>query len=171
MSKAFTRESDDGADEPLLPQLPPSWLSGAKNYITAFGAERLRSELKQRLQALELQSNDPGRKSALKARIACIEASLRSAEVVPIPPRPWDRVRFGARVTVRDKAGTVWACRIVGVDEVDDNPECVSVFSPIARALINKPIGERVRFEVPEGDQELEVVSIEFSSEQASHGT
>ena len=45
MSKAFTREETDGPDIPELPPLASVLPAGAKNYITAKGAQSLRDEL------------------------------------------------------------------------------------------------------------------------------
>lgn len=99
MSKAFTRESDDGPDLPApvrpVSSLPP----GVKNYMTASGAERLRDEL-----ARLTQLGRP-RAASVEQRILSLEASLRAAVVAPVPERPWEDVRFGATVAVRDRDG------------------------------------------------------------------
>jgi transcription elongation factor GreB len=155
MSKAFTRESDDAPDVPAMrpvSTLPP----GVKNYITASGAERLREEL-----AALLKAERP-RAASVDQRIAQLEAALRSATMVPVPAEPWDEVRFGATVTVRDGAGEETRYRIVGVDEADVDRDWVSWRSPIAAALLNARIGQRVRFRVPAGERELEVVAIAY---------
>jgi transcription elongation factor GreB len=168
MSKAFTRESDDTPDFParLRPSsaLPP----GTKNYITAGGARRLREDL-DRLLAIErpqLAASDDAdvarRRQLLDQRILQLEQSLQSAVVVERPPAPWDRVRFGASVKVRDRIGNESDYRIVGVDETDIDRGWVSWLSPIARALLNARLGERVKFKFPSGEEELEIVSIGY---------
>ena len=156
MSKAFTRESDDSA-EPALPlrlklPLPP----GAKNYVTPNGARLLREELDQLL-ALERQELQKARQ-----RIEYLQQSLQSAVIVPPPPQPWDQVRFGTTVTILDASGNEVRYRIVGVDETDLDRDWVSWLSPIARALSNARIGQRVRFRAPGGEQELEIVAITY---------
>src|SRR5438552_6904579 len=45
MSKAFTRESDDLPDVPVVARQPSPLPPGAKNYLTPDGARRLREEL------------------------------------------------------------------------------------------------------------------------------
>ena len=156
MSKAFTRESDDGPDLPAptrpISPLPP----GVKNYITAAGAEQLRTELARLIQA------ERPRPVSLDQRIAQLEAALGSGVVVSVPEKPWDEVRFGATVTVRDSAGEESRYRIVGVDETDVDRDWVSWRSPLATALLNARIGQRVRFRVPAGEQDLEVVGIAY---------
>ena len=156
MSKAFTRESDDGPDLPApirpISALPP----GVKNYMTAAGVDQLRAELARLVQA------ERPRAASLDQRIVHLEAALRSAVVVTVPEKPWNEVRFGATVTVRDRAGEESRYRIVGVDETDMDRDWVSWRSPIASALLNARIGQRVRFRVPAGEQELEIVAISY---------
>ena len=65
-------------------------------------------------------------------------------------------------VTVRDSAGVESRYRIVGVDELDSERGWVSWLSPLARALQNASLGERVTFATPSGSQELEIVAIEY---------
>jgi transcription elongation factor GreB len=88
---------------------------------------------------------------------------LRSAVVVPPPaPEQRDQVVFGATVTVREPDGSEARYRIVGVDETDIDRDWVSWLSPIARALLNRKPGERVRFKFPSGEKELEIVAISY---------
>jgi transcription elongation factor GreB len=166
MSKAFTR--DDDSSEPVLQRpvspLPP----GVKNYITADGAKRLGDELKQ-LREVErprvVTSNDPAKLELLQKidlRIAYLDQSLQSAEVVSSPAVSDGKVRFGATVTVRDKNGTETKYRIVGVDETDIDRDWVSWRSPIAKALLNAGMGQRVKFQIPAGLQDWEIVAISY---------
>jgi transcription elongation factor GreB len=156
MSKAFTRESDDGPDLPApvrpIAALPP----GVKNYVTAAGARKLRDEL------AGLINMERPRPASLDQRIMQLEAALSSAVVVPVPEKPWDEVRFGATVTVRDPSGAEERYRIVGIDEVDVDRDWVSWRSPIATALLNARMGQRVRFRVPAGERQLEIVAIAY---------
>ncbi|MCX7825223.1 MAG: GreA/GreB family elongation factor [Verrucomicrobiae bacterium] len=82
--------------------------------------------------------------------------------VVAQPPAERDRVQFGATVTVRDRSGQETRYRIVGVDETDIDRGWVSWLSPVAKALLNARLGERVRFKFPSGEEELEVVGIAY---------
>lgn len=169
MSKAFTRESDDLADQPVLSRQPSLLPPGAKNYLTPDGAQRLREELDRLVQTerprLASAPNDSDARRQLQAldqRIAHLHRSLQSAEVVQPPATASDRVRFGATVTVRDGAGGKEHYRIVGIDETDIDRGWVSWMSPIAKALLNARLGERVRFKFPSGEQELEVVDVHY---------
>lgn len=164
MSKAFTRESDDEFDQPVLAR--PS--STAQNYLTPDGAQRLRLELERLTEQLQRSetSSDPGtghqHLQPVRQRIRHLQESLRSAAVIPPPPPPWNRVQFGATVTVRDASRNVSSYRIVGADESDADRGWVSLLSPIAKALINQSVGQRVSFTVPDGKQDLEIMDIEY---------
>jgi len=169
MSKAFTRESDDLPDPPIVLRPPSPLPPGAKNYMTPDGAQRLRGELERLAQALRspaASSPDPGSatrdRQLLEQRIRQLEQSLDSAVIVPPSAQPWDQVRFGATVTVRDAAGGESRYRLVGVDETDSDRDWVSWCSPIARALLKARFGQRVRFRVPAGEQEWEITGIVY---------
>ena len=169
MSKAFTRVDDDAPEPPPRPRRVSSLPFGTKNYITADGAARMRDELA-RLVEVERPSTaaatgDPEgieRRSAIDARIAEIQQVLGSAAVVEPPSPPWDEVRFGATVGTRNRRGETATYRIVGVDETDLDQDHVSWISPVAKALLNGRVGQRVRLRLPGGDEELEVTAISY---------
>jgi transcription elongation factor GreB len=169
MSRAFVRESDF----PQLPELPPQVSPlppGAKNYVTAGGAQRLRDELtrllatdRPRLAAAPMDDTDAKRElQVLDQRIRYLQESLRTADVTPVTAGPTDVVRFGTTVKVREQDGSETIYRIVGVDETDLERNWVSWLSPIARALMNAKPGERVTFKAPRGAKELEIVSVAY---------
>ena len=168
MSKAFTRESDDAPEQPVLPRsspLPP----GTPNYITPGGAERLRVTLSElleserpRLLTAAEDAETRRRRQLLDQRIIQLQQSLATAVIVPAPAKPWTQVRFGATVKVRNLEGADSSYRLVGVDEVDLDRDWISWLSPLARALLNADVGQRVRFRAPSGEQDLEIVSVTY---------
>jgi len=169
MSKAFTREENDGPDIPDLPSLISTLAPGAKNYITAAGAQKLRDELRQLVEiarpGLANSSDDPDAKrqlARLDQRIMQLEESLRSSEVIAPPDGPAESVRFGATVTVRESDGNEATYRIVGVDEMNIDRSWVSWQSPIAKALLNGKRGQRIRFKFPSGEETLEILDIRY---------
>jgi transcription elongation factor GreB len=172
MSKAFTKEDDAGeavVPRPVSP-LPP----GARNYLTSAGAARLRSELMRLVEdvrpALLAAAGETGMRGAeakeqlqhVEQRISYLEQSLRTAEITSPPAPPHDVVRFGATVTMRDARGQQMTYRIVGVDEADHARDEVSWVSPIARALLNARLGQRVPFHFPAGMTQLEITGIHY---------
>ena len=167
MSKAFTRE-DDGEELPPPPKRSSPLPPGAKNYMTADGAKRLRGELERCMErrARVAAAGDPAiaklELQKIDQHIAALQTILDSAVVTSAPAKPWDEVRFGATVKVRDTTGEESTYRIVGVDETDIDRDWISWVSPIARALFNARVGRRVRFRVPAGERELELLSITY---------
>lgn len=168
MSKAFTRESDDAPERPVV-QRPASLLPpGAKNYLTPDGALRLRRELEQlvqeerpRLAGVTGDTEKERQLQVLDQRIHHLQHALQTA-VVTGPPAETGVVRFGATVLVRDRSGEESTYRIVGLDETDLEQNWVSWLSPIARALLNACVGQRVPFKFPAGEKELDIVSIRY---------
>lgn len=173
MSRAFTREDD--ARDALVPRPVSPLPAGARNYLTRAGAARLRDEL-QRLQEVERPrligaSAEAGGRGAdakeelqrVELRVAYLQQALATAEIAATPPAPHDVVRFGATVTVRDAKGARMTYRIVGVDEADFSRDEVSWLSPVARALLNARLGQKVAFRFPSGQTELEIIAIEYA--------
>jgi transcription elongation factor GreB len=169
VSKAFTRDENEGPDIPdVLPTLSPL-APGAKNYITPEGAQKLRDELQRLVEVTRPQLVDargePDAKRQLARvdqRISQLEESLHAAEIVAPPSGPADNVRFGAYVTVRESDGSETRYRIVGVDETDLDNNWVSWMSPIAKALLNRKRGQRIRFKFPSGEETLEIKEISY---------
>jgi len=181
MSKAFTKESDEGPLDEIIAEpkdlLPP----GAKNYVTPEGAEALRGELKRLEEVVRPQvvgAKGRGKKAASavegkslspKARLAAIDRRIRFfrervASMVVVDPKSQeqDSVHFGATVTVADAEGNEKIYKIVGVDESEPSQGRVSFISPIGKALISAREGDTVRVELPDGTIELEILEIEY---------
>jgi transcription elongation factor GreB len=169
VSKAFTRDENEGPEIPDIIPTAPALAAGAKNYITPQGAQKLRDELQRLVEVTRPQlvaaRDDPDAKrqvARLDQRIAQLEESLQSAEIVEPPGGAADVVRFGACVTVRESDGSETSYRIVGVDETDLDNNWVSWMSPIAKALLNRKRGERIRFKFPSGEETLEIQKISY---------
>src|SRR3954453_8382665 len=101
MSKAFTKESDDAPDEPLAPRALSALPPGAKNYLTADGAERFREELRglaEQRAAMAGDADEPEAKRRVRAldqRALDLETLLASAEIVTANNCDADEVCFG----------------------------------------------------------------------------
>jgi transcription elongation factor GreB len=142
---------------------------GVKNYLTADGARRLQTELDRLMQVerpkLATAPPDSEARNRLRSfdqQIQRLQQTLATAVLVPPPSKPWERVRFGATVTVRSRADEETHYRIVGIHETDLDRGWVSWLFPIARALLNARLGHYVRFQFPSGEEELEIVQIEY---------
>jgi transcription elongation factor GreB len=169
LSKAFTRDENEGPDIPEFVPTPSVLAPGSRNYITPQGAQRLRDELQKLVEITRPEladaRDDPDAKrqlARLDQRIRQLEDSLHSAHIVEPTDGRTDLVRFGAWVTVRESGGEETVYRIVGVDETDPDNNWVSWMSPIAKALLNRQLGERIRFKFPSGQDTLEIKEIRY---------
>jgi len=168
MSKAFTKESDEGPgnEVPLEPKDPLP--AGVKNYVTPEGAAALREELS-RLEReprpkAPRDADKAARKrlEALERRVQFLRDRVANMTVVDIGSQDKDSVHFGANVIVADEEGNEKSYRIVGVDESDPAKGKISWISPIAKALISARVGDVVTLELPDGNAELEILQIDY---------
>ena len=104
------------------------------------------------------------RQSFIEGRIAELEDKLSRSEVIDPTRLSGDRVKFGATVTVVDEeTEEETSYKIVGVDEADLKIGRISVTSPMARALINKAVGETVEVATPKGRCSYEILGVSFN--------
>lgn len=97
----------------------------------------------------------------IEGRIREIEDKLVRAEVIDTSENETDKVVFGSIVHLRDEnSGNELKYQIVGADEADPQQKKISVHSPIARALIQKEVGELVKIKVPAGTREYTILEI-----------
>ncbi len=156
-------------------------LRGVKNYITPEGAAALKTELKKLLYADRPElvktvawaaSNGDRSENGdylygkrklreIDRRIRFLQKRLEAAEVVE-KPGDASKVLFGAKVTLLDEEERKRSYRIVGVDEANPAQGSISWISPLAKALLNKKIGDVVNFKSPKGEEELEIVGVDY---------
>ena len=169
----------DDDDEDDAPRLPP----GMKNYMTPAGHARLHAELHQLLRVerpkvVEIVSWAAGngdrsengdylygkkRLREIDRRARWLNRRLDIAEVVdPSRQANRDRVYFGATVTYVTEDDTERTVTLLGADESDIGRGEVSLFSPIARALLRARVGEVVKMVTPRGIEAVEVLAIRY---------
>ena len=134
MSRAFIKEDVDPPERSGRKRSASGLPPRATNYITARGAKRLRDEL-QKLRATNASSE----------RMIELEEILASVQIVDPPDPASNSVAFGATVTVKQENGVSETYTVVGVDELDLEPDAVSWISPIGKALLAADIGDSIR--------------------------
>lgn len=103
------------------------------------------------------------RQAFLEGRIMELEAKLAQAEVIDPTTLSGDRVVFGATVDLEEvESGENKTYKIVGEDESDVKKGKISLTSPIAKALINREVGDEVTVKVPGGTRVYEIVDVIF---------
>lgn len=155
---------------------------GQKNYVTQNGFKKLKLEIHELLnverpKVVEVvawaASNGDRSENAdytygkkrlreIDRRLRFLQRRLDAAEVVIPENQSGDRVLFGATVTVLDESDVERVYSIVGVDETDAKHGKVSWMSPIGSALLQGKVGDVVTVKMPKGDEDLEILKVEF---------
>ena len=152
--------------------------------LTAAGAERLKSELRElktvkRPAVIEAiaTARDHGdlkenaeyhaareEQGFIEGRIAELESALSNAQIIDVTQlNAGDRVVFGCTVTLLDMATDEEVVyQIVGDIEADINENRIAISSPIARALIGKEEGDDVVVDAPGGTMEYAITSVQY---------
>lgn len=85
-------------------------------------------------------------------RVRYLSKRLQTLRVVDTVPSDPSAVYFGARVTVQDAVSPELShYRIVGPDETDARRGYISIDSPLARAMLNKRVGDEFEANLPAG--------------------
>lgn len=155
----------------------------AAPYITPEGYQRLQQELdglwRRRVtvtQALAAAAAEGDRSEnaeyiyrkkelrEIDRRIRYLQKRLPDLTVVHEPPGDRQRIYFGAWVRLEDGAGRQTRYRIVGPDEFDLKRACISVDSPLARALLKKTLDDEVTVTTPKGAVTYYVVAVSYNA-------
>jgi transcription elongation GreA/GreB family factor len=145
MSRAFVKDDDGGPEREF--ERP---VSDAPNYVTPHGLELLREAL------ARVEHDNDGREARY------YRERVDSAIVIDIAKQPRGVVAFGASVDAHDQSGKKLHVRIVGEDEADPVHGTISWESPVARALMDHAVGERVVVVRPAGPIEYTIDAVAY---------
>lgn len=88
-------------------------------------------------------------------------AELESAEVVKEEQMPEDVVCLDSEVEIQDtESGKKFTFQIVMPAEANIQRKCVSIFAPMAIAILGYRIGSRVQWEMPAGLKTVEILRV-----------
>ncbi len=103
------------------------------------------------------------RQGWIEGRLAEIEDKLARSQVIDVTKLSGDTIMFGATVTVVDEDTDAEAVyKIVGEDEASVKDGKISITSPIARALINKEVGDVIEVNAPGGLKSYEILKVDW---------
>lgn len=145
MSRAFVKD-DDGGPEPSFDRP----VSDSPNYVTPRGMTLLREAFAR----AESEKNERNMKY--------YAGRIDSAIVVDLDAHTNGVVEFGASVVAHDARGRELHVRIVGEDEADPKRGAISWESPIAQALADHRVGDRVFVDRPAGRIEYTIDEIRY---------
>jgi transcription elongation factor GreB len=98
----------------------------------------------------------------IDARIHHLKERLEHIVVVDSKPDDESQVFFGAWVRLEDQEGNISEYRIVGPDEFDHTKGLISMDSPMAKALMKKPVGDEVVVKRPKGDAVFTIMNVQY---------
>ena len=100
-------------------------------------------------------------------RVRYLRKRIEDAQIVDYSPQQDGRVFFGAWVTIENDGGETLRFRIVGVDEIYERKDYISIDSPMARALIKKQVDDEAVVPTPEGKVSWYVLDISYQPSQS----
>jgi len=97
-------------------------------------------------------------------RVRFLRKRLEAIRVIEYSPEQEGKVFFGAWVTVENEQEETRTFRIVGVDEIYDRHDYISIDAPMARALLSKQVDDEALVPTPSGQVSWWVCEIRYES-------
>lgn len=89
----------------------------------------------------------------IDSRVRFLRKRIEAVKIVHYSSEQEGKVFFGAWVEIENDSGDMKSFRIVGPDEIYQRKDCISIDSPMARALIKKQPDDEAVVETPTGPQ------------------
>lgn len=168
MSRGFVKEEDQ--EEPIVVPPRAAIPEGVTNYVTPFGLEQLKEEMKslEHERATVVAENDTEKRRAqslIDGKMNLLAERIQTARLLDPKDQPKDEIRFGAAVKLKNKnARQIQEFQIVGVDEADIKKMKIAFVAPIAKAITGAKVGDEVDFKLGNEVRKLEILEINYSS-------
>ncbi len=153
---------------------------GKTTYLTRDGYNKLKKELEKLLEERPLiakqiaEARDKGDLSEnaeydaakeaqgmLEMKIAKLQETLSNAQIIDESQMDTSKVQMLTTVKLKNlKNGAVIAYTIVSENESNLKEGKIAVNTPIAKGLLGKKVGEKVKIQVPSGTLEFEILDI-----------
>ncbi len=103
------------------------------------------------------------RQGLIEAMLADLEDKLSRSEVIDISQLNGNKVKFGATVKLENlDNGKMVTYKIVSDYEANIDNGMISNFSPVARGLMDKAVGDEIEIKTPGGLSNYEIIEIKF---------
>lgn len=160
MSRAFVKEADGDDFTEDLPERP---VSSQPNFVTARGLQLIDQEMQRlRKELAAAQAASDRAHQARHARDLRYWTARRASVQLIAPPDSNETAAFGCSVTLEREDGRRQTFRIVGEDEADPAEGRISWFSPMAKALSGRAVGDIATV----ANNEVEIIAIDSAPEQ-----
>ena len=101
------------------------------------------------------------RQEFVKARLRQLGARMAELALINMDNIPKDKIGLGSTVRVYDNSKNAEVeYKLVTSEESDVTAGKISTRSPIGRALLNKKVGETAAVVTPNGNREMEILSL-----------
>lgn len=101
------------------------------------------------------------RQRYVSARLSQLQGRLAEFAMVDLRNLPEDKVGLGSTVVVLDlQHDKEITYKLVTSEEADATKGWISTNSPIGRSLVGKELGDVVKFRIPSGVRELEIIKL-----------
>ena len=103
------------------------------------------------------------KQSFIEAKISDYENKISRAQVIDISQVSSNIIQFGATVEMEDEeTDEKITYTIVSEYEADAARKLISVFSPVAKALVGKKVGESIEVGTPKGTKYYHILAFKF---------
>jgi transcription elongation factor GreA len=108
------------------------------------------------------------RQEFVKARLRQLGKRLADLSLINMDNIPKDRVGLGSTVKIYDNSKNAEVeYKLVTSEESDVPAGKISTTSPIGRALLNKKVGDSAMVVTPNGNREMEILSLKTIHDEA----
>ena len=141
---------------------------GVTNFVTRTGMDLLLAEREMLINEKEVlgNTNENEKRIALNyinAKLQLLDSRIAGARVVDLKEQPQNEIRFGASVTLKTNvSGNIQIFQITGVDEANIAKGKISFISPLAKAMINKKVGDKFTLKRDREDIVYEIMDINY---------
>lgn len=95
-------------------------------------------------------------------RLRFLSKRIEALQVINDLPRDQSKIYFAAWVKLEDINGVSTNYRIIGPDEIDLKKACISIDSPMGRALIGHRVDDEIVVSTPEGKKQYYIAAISY---------
>jgi len=166
VSRGFVKEGD----QEEIPMVPPraELPEGVTNYVTRVGFDQLLTEKQMLINErdnLDIADENERRIALnhINAKLRLLNNRIAETKVVNLNEQPQNEIRFGATITLKIEAtNKIQTFQIVGVDEADISKGKISFLSPLAKALLNKKVGDKAILTLAREKRIFEIIDIKY---------
>ena len=141
---------------------------GVTNYVTQAGMNELLAEKQMLIDEKgrlggSMENEKRIALNHINAKLQQLDHRIATARVMKLHEQALDEIRFGAMIKLEIEAkNRIQTFQIVGVDEANISKGKIAFTSPLAKALINKKIGDKAILKRDQEDLVFKIIDIAY---------